>query len=160
MSSEHATSPEIMLKFEGGTVSCRSCLSKVVGLALTLTQSGVRHLYSYAQKLWITLCMNILNGCCNPSAVAIFGSSPKNILQKMSLINSDDAVSCNIAATSMPWEAANLLGLWIEMICQYAIWPNLAEIFTSSSSVKQGIDDGQESGIERARIKSRGETIN
>jgi hypothetical protein len=34
-------------------------------------------------------------------------------------------VSCNIAATSVPLEAANLLGLWIEMICQYAVWPIL-----------------------------------
>jgi len=37
-----------------------------------LTGSRKSDLFFYAQKLWITLCMNILNGYCNPNAVAIF----------------------------------------------------------------------------------------
>ena len=40
-----------------------------------------------------------------------------------------DTVSCNVAAMSVRWEAANLLELWIEMNCQYAIWPILKKNF-------------------------------
>jgi hypothetical protein len=40
-----------------------------------------------------------------------------------------DIVSCNIAATTARPEVANLLVLWIEMNCQYAIWPILKKYF-------------------------------
>jgi hypothetical protein len=49
-------------------------------------------------------------------------------IRRNKLLNKQcDSVSCNIAATSAPWKVANLLGLWMEMICQYAIWPNLVK---------------------------------
>jgi hypothetical protein len=44
---------------------------------LTLTYSCISDLFSYAQKLWITLWMNHLDGCCNPSTVGLYGQSLK-----------------------------------------------------------------------------------
>lgn len=53
-------------------------------MSFALTESCISKLFSYAQKLWITLCMNIRDGCLSPSTVAIFGG----LLKKHTAIKS------------------------------------------------------------------------
>ena len=60
----------------------------------------------------------------------------------------DDALSCHLPVTLPSRKVANLLGLWIEMNCQYAIWPNLNRIPTAAAGchferlVQQKMDRG------------------
>ena len=68
--------------------------------------------------------MNIPDGYRNPNNDGIPAYLPKKRPAIKCNIKQLDIVSCHLFAMSPSPEAANLLGLWIEMKCQYAIWPS------------------------------------